>query len=173
VVTTVQLRTTQIAMLILQGLLYPRGLISPSLSDSLMQVIGQYTQQLEDGFVLQSITRLAQDPSGNSWKSELEAESGTHVLDKSNSDLAAGLRLVVDLSDVFILVDTRAQVVVYVFDKEDIESVDIYEESVTFLRLRSSISISQELQNLLLTSQLRFVAGVAWRRLFPLMQHRD
>jgi len=173
VVTTVQLRTTQIAMLILQGLLYLRGLISPSLSDSLMQVIGQYTQQLEDGFVLQSITRLAQDPSVNSWKSELEAESGTHVLDKSNSDLAAGLCLVVDLSDVFILVDTRAQVVVYVFDKEDIESVDIYEESVTFLRLRSSISISQELQNLLLTSQLRFVAGVAWRRLFPLMQHRD
>lgn len=138
-----------------------------------MQVIGQYTQQLEDGFVLQSITRLAQDPSVDSWKSGLEAESGTHVLDKSNSDLAAGLRLVVDLSDVFMLVDTRAQVVVYVFDKEDIESVDIYEENVTFLRLWSSPSISKELQTLLLTSRLSLTAGVAWTRLFLLMQHRD
>jgi len=138
-----------------------------------MQVIGQYTQQLEDGFVLQSITRLAQDPSVDSWKSGLEAESGTHVLDKSNSDLAAGLRLVVDLSDVFMLVDTRAQVVVYVFDKEDIESVDIYEENVTFLRLWSSPSISKELQTLLLTSRLCLTAGVAWTRLFLLMQHRD
>ncbi len=173
VVMTVQLRTTRIAMLILQGLLYLRDLISPSLSDSLMQVIGQYTLQLEDGFVLQSITRLAQDPSVDSWKSELEAERGTHVLDKPNSDLAAGLRLVVDLSDVFMLVDTRAQVVVYVFDKEDIESVDIYEENVTFLRLWSSPSISKELQTLLLTSRLSLTAGVAWTRLFPLMQHRD
>jgi len=173
VAMTVQLRTTRIAMLILQGLQYLRGLISPPLSDSLMQVIGQYTQQLEDDFVLRSITRLAQDPLVDSWKSNLEAESGTHVLDNSNSDLAAGLRLVVDMSEVFMLVDTRAQVVVYVFDREDIELVDIYEENVTFLRLRSSTSITQELQTLLLTSRLSLTAGDAWARLFPLMQHRD
>jgi len=95
------------------------------------------------------------------------------VLDKSHSDLAAGLRLVVDLSDMFMLVNTRAQIVVYVLDKEDIESVDIYEENVTFLRLWSSPSISKELQTLLLTSRLSLTAGVAWTRLFPLMQHRD
>jgi len=169
---TVQLRTTRIAILILQGLQYLRGLIPPPLSDSLMQVIAQYTEQLEDGFVLQSITSLAQGLSVDAWMSNLEGESGTHVLNNSNSDLAAGLCLVVDKSGVFMLVDTRAQVVVYVIDKEDIESVDIYEGNVTYLSLRSSTSISQELQTLLLTSRLSSKAGNAWLRLYPLMKIR-
>lgn len=143
-----------------------------SVSDSLMQVIAQYTEQLEDGFVLRPITSLAQGLSVDAWMSNLEAESGTHVLDTSNSDLAAGLCLVVDKSGVFMLVDNRAHVVVYVIDKEDIESVDIYEGNVTYLSLRSSTSISQELQTLLLTSRLSSRAGNAWLRLYPLMKIR-
>ncbi len=92
------------------------------------------------------------------------------MLDSSGSDLAAGLHLTVDMSDVFMLVDTRAQVVVYVFDEGDIESVDVLKPSVATLRLRSSTFIPQELQTRLLTSRLSSTAGNTWANSYRLMQ---
>ena len=168
---TVTIEGNKVAMLMLQVTFYLQGLIPSYSPDPIMEITGRYMDRLEDGFILNSMrsSRLAV----SSWLTILDAAQGTHLLDHTNSALDESLRLVADGSGVFMLIQTiEGDVVAYVFDKDDIESVDVKFMGEMTLRMSSSMSIPSVLQSLLLTSDFLKASGAVWTFFKPMQKYR-
>ena len=138
--TTTSPQSTRVAILMVHGLIYLRGLMSSLSSTSLLQPIDEYyIERLEDSFILNSMRLLAHGSSVDPWISSLASERGKQVLDSSNSALAEGLSLVADGSGVFMLVRSKeAETVAFVFDKHEVQEVQVRLRGAATLKLQSS-----------------------------------
>ena len=116
-----------------------------------MQPIDEYIERLEDSIILDSMRLLAHGSSVDPWISSL---------DSSNSALAEGLYLIADGSGVFMLVQSKeAETVAFVFDKHEVQEVQVRLRGAATLKLQSSNFLPLEWRSLLLSLDPRVPPG--------------
>ena len=146
----------KVALLMLQGVAYIRGLIPSYSPNSLMHALDEYIDKLDDGFIVRSMYHKALDflEQGlpiTSWLPETAA--GIRMLDSSNSALANDLQLIADRTGILVLNQaTDAGIIAYIFERGDVESVEIELEQLgrTTLMMKSDTAcgVPRELQTL-------------------------
>ena len=158
--TTTSPQSTRVAILMVHGVVYLRGLTSSLSWISLMQPIDEYVERLEDSFILDSMRLFVHDSSVDSWFSRLASGRSKQVLDSSNSALAEGLSLVADGSGVLMLVQSKeAEIIAFVFDKHEVQEVQLGLRGMATLKLQSSTFLPLEWRSLLLSLNMRLSSG--------------
>lgn len=160
----------KVVMLLLQGVAYVRGLIPSYSPNSLMQALGEYIDNLDDGFIVRSMYQkaldfLEQEQPITSWLPATAA--GIRMLDCSNSTLTNDLQLIADGTGILVLNQaTDAGMIAYVFERGDVEWLETSFEQPgrTTLRMKPGTvcGVPRELQALQLALDLDALAPYLW-----------
>lgn len=163
----------QVAMVVLQGVAYLRGLLPSYSADSVLTYLGQFIGQLNDGFIIasmrQTVTQfiLSSQPIQQWIPSDGLAN---RMLDHTNSDLAEGVCLIADHSGMFMLASDNGSVF-YIFTKDDVESLLIYmfdggDGGRRILRMKPRRRLPYDLQSLTLATKVQAVQVQKWIQTF-------
>lgn len=162
----------KVAMLLLQGVAYVLGLIPSYSPDSLMHELLEYIDSLTDGFIVRSMYQkvlefFEQGQPITSWLPS--TVTGVRMLDHSNSALADDVQLFADKTGTSVLNRaTNAGIVAYVFEKGDIESLELGVNGEPLVRMKSAgiCRVPQDMQYLQLALAPRIMDAQIWMLTF-------
>ncbi len=163
----------QVAMVVLQGVAYLRGLLPSYSADSVLTYLGQFIGQLNDGFIIASMRQTVTQfiLSSQPIQSWIPSDGlANRMLDHTNSDLAEGVCLIADHSGMFMLASDNGSVF-YIFTKDDVESLLIYmfdggDGGRRILRMKPRRRLPYDLQSLTLATKVQAVQVQKWIQTF-------
>jgi len=163
----------QVAMVVLQGVAYLRGLLPSYSADSVLTYLGQFIGQLNDGFIIASMRQTVTQFTLSSQPIQPWIPSdglANRMLDHTNSYLAEGVCLIADHSGMFMLASDNGSVF-YIFTKDDVESLLIYmfdggDGGRRILRMKPRRRLPYDLQSLTLATKVQAVQVQKWIQTF-------
>jgi len=163
----------QVAMVVLQGVAYLRGLLPSYNADSVLTYLGQFIGQLNDGFIIASMRQTVTQfiLSSQPIQSWIPSDGlANRMLDHTNSDSAEGVCLIADHSGMFMLASDKGSAF-YIFAKDDVESLLIYtfdggDVGRRILRMKPRRRLPYDLQSLTLATKVQAVQVQKWIQTF-------